>query len=82
VHVHDPMASAQEAEHEYGLQLESWDALPRSAAVVLAVAHSAFLARPHAELVSKLQPNGCLVDVKGVTDAGTLRNSGISVWRL
>ena len=82
VHVHDPMASAQEAEHEYGLQLESWDALPRSAAVVLAVAHSAFLARPHAELVSKLQPNGCLVDVKGVTDASTLRNSGISVWRL
>jgi len=82
VHVHDPMASAEEAAHEYGLRLESWDSLPRSAAIVLAVAHRAFLARPHADLLGKLHRNGCLVDVKSATDTDTMQRNGIRVWRL
>jgi UDP-N-acetyl-D-galactosamine dehydrogenase len=68
--------------HEYGLQLESWEALPKSAAIVLAVAHGTYLAQPQAELLSKLQPNGCLIDVKSVMDASTLRHNGHRVWRL
>jgi UDP-N-acetyl-D-galactosamine dehydrogenase len=46
VHVHDPVADALEARHEYGVELEPWEALPRAGAVVLAVAHRQFLARP------------------------------------
>jgi UDP-N-acetyl-D-galactosamine dehydrogenase len=82
VHVHDPTANAEEAVHEYGLHLESWESLPRAAALVLAVAHDAFLARPQGELLGKLQPNGCLIDVKSVTDAASLRENGFRVWRL
>ena len=42
VHVHDPVADAQEAVHEYGVTLRSWDQLPRAHAMVVAVAHREF----------------------------------------
>ena len=46
VSVHDPLADAQEAMHEYGVALRSWDELPRASAIVAAVAHDEFKRRP------------------------------------
>ena len=37
--VHDPIASSAECEHEYGLALTHWDALPQASAVVSSVSH-------------------------------------------
>ena len=82
VHVHDPVASAEEAVHEYGVTLTPWERLPRAHAVVLAVAHDGFRARPIEDFVEKLEPGGLLVDVKCHADAGALRARGVSVWRL
>src|SRR5262249_5630473 len=36
VHVHDPVADPSEAHHEYNVDLQPWDALPRSRAIVAA----------------------------------------------
>jgi UDP-N-acetyl-D-glucosamine/UDP-N-acetyl-D-galactosamine dehydrogenase len=80
--VHDPAAGADEALHEYGLRLAAWDDLPAADAVILAVAHRAFLAIPVAELMRKIVRGGCLIDVKSVFDPAPFRNSGIRVWRL
>ena len=82
VHVHDPVASAQEAVHEYGVTLTPWERLPRAHAVVLAVAHRDYAARPVRDFVAKLEPRGLFVDVKCQADAAALREHGISVWRL
>jgi len=82
VHVHDPVANPTEAAHEYGVTLVNWDQLPRSGAIVAAVAHSDFRRRAVSDYVAKLQPGGVFVDVKGQADAATLRNHGIEVWRL
>jgi UDP-N-acetyl-D-galactosamine dehydrogenase len=82
IHVHDPVASAEEAVHEYGVTLSSWDALPRAHALVLAVGHAAFGARPVDDFVAKLEPGGLFVDVKCQADAAALRERGVSVWRL
>ena len=82
VHVHDPVASSSEAEHEYGVTLRSWDELPQAAAVVAAVSHQAFLDMPVERLTSKLQPAGVFADVKSCYDAGALAGSGFTVWRL
>jgi len=82
VHVHDPVAQAAEAEHEYGVKLVAWDALPRAAAIVGAVAHRAFKARPIDDFVARLAPGGLFVDVKSQMDAGALAARGIRVWRL
>ena len=82
VHVHDPVASADEAAHEYGEKLATWEQLPKAHALVLAVAHKAFDARGIDDFVAKLEPGGLFVDVKSHADAPALRERGIGVWRL
>ena len=82
VFVHDPVADADEAEHEYGVKLTPWEALPKAAAIVAAVAHRQFAQRKLDEIVTKLMPNGVYVDVKSRADAGQLREKGYDVWRL
>jgi UDP-N-acetyl-D-glucosamine/UDP-N-acetyl-D-galactosamine dehydrogenase len=82
VHVHDPIASPREAQHEYGLQLCAWDDIPESGAIVLAVAHREFVARPPSDIARKLRPDGVLIDVKRVTDPDALREQRIASWRL
>jgi len=81
-HVHDPLASRDEALLEYGVRLQEWEALPAADALVLAVGHRAFLERTSAELTAKVMRRGCVIDVKSVLDAEALRARGLSVWRL
>ncbi len=82
VHVHDPVADPEEAQREYGVELEPWDALPRASAIVAAVAHREFRNRPVDDFVAKLTQGGLYVDVKCQADAAALRAHGMSVWRL
>ena len=82
VHVHDPVADAGEALHEYGVTLERWDDLPRADAVIAAVSHREFMARPLADIEAKLSNGGCFIDVKAQFDAAALRAAGFCVWRL
>jgi UDP-N-acetyl-D-galactosamine dehydrogenase len=82
VHVHDPVALAEHAEHEYGVTLRSWDELTRANAIVAAVAHKELVARPIDDVCAKLVPEGVYVDVKCKADAPALRARGIDVWRL
>ncbi len=82
VHVHDPVADAGEAMHEYGVELKSWDALPKADAIIAAVSHKELLARPLADFQAKLNQGGCFIDVKSLFDQAALREAGFSVWRL
>jgi len=82
VSVHDPLADAGEAMHEYGVPLCSWAELPRASAIVAAVAHDEFRMRPIDDYVGKLLPGGLYVDVKSQADAAQLRAHGLNVWRL
>ena len=80
--VHDPLASHEDALHEYGLRLCDWDTLPAADAVVMAVSHKQFLEAPQSEMLKKMVRNGVLVDVKAALDAEAYRKEGIRVWRL
>jgi UDP-N-acetyl-D-glucosamine/UDP-N-acetyl-D-galactosamine dehydrogenase len=80
--VHDPVADAREAVHEYGVELTSWNDMPRAHALVLAVAHRSFGARPVTDFVAKLEHGGLFVDVKCQADVRALREHGVAVWRL
>jgi UDP-N-acetyl-D-galactosamine dehydrogenase len=82
VSVHDPLADAGEAMHEYGVTLRSWDELPRAQAIVAAVAHDDFKRRSLDDYLSKLQPGGLYVDVKSQADAAQFKARGLNVWRL
>jgi UDP-N-acetyl-D-glucosamine/UDP-N-acetyl-D-galactosamine dehydrogenase len=82
VQVHDPMAESAEAKHEYGVTLRSWDELPQADAIVAAVAHKEFLARPMKDYLSKVKNGGCFIDVKCQFDPEAVKESGLSLWRL
>jgi len=80
--VHDPVAAAPEASHEYGVDLVPWDRLPKAAAIVAAVAHREFKARPLSDYLGLLKPKGVVTDVKCQFDAAALEAGGVTVWRL
>jgi UDP-N-acetyl-D-galactosamine dehydrogenase len=80
--VHDPIASSAECEHEYGISLTAWDALPRAAAIVAAVSHREYSEMGVSGLVSKLVPGGVFADVKSAYETAALREAGARVWRL
>src|SRR5258706_153486 len=82
VHVHDPVANAEEAKHEYGIQLESWERLPRAELVVLAVPHRELLARPLSDYAAKAAPGAVFVDVKSRFEPASLSAAGFTPWRL
>ena len=82
VHVHDPMAEAAEAKHEYGVTLRAWDDLPKADAIVAAVAHKDFLSRPISDFQSKVKAGGCFIDVKCLFDPAAIKGAGLHLWRL
>jgi UDP-N-acetyl-D-galactosamine dehydrogenase len=82
VHVHDPVATTAESEHEYGIPLEAWASLPRADAIVAAVSHKQLLAMSLTDIQSKLKENGCFIDVKSHFNQAALQEAGFTVWRL
>jgi UDP-N-acetyl-D-glucosamine/UDP-N-acetyl-D-galactosamine dehydrogenase len=82
VQVHDPMALPEEAAREYGIDLVAADALRPADAVILAVAHEAFV-RSGWPLVTGLLKKGAgvVLDVKGRLDRAE-QPAGIELWRL
>lgn len=82
VFVHDPVPAKEEARHEYGIELVSWDDLPVADAIVAAVAHSGFLRTSPASMAKKIKAKGCFMDVKSAFDSTALRATGLNVWRL
>jgi len=82
VHVHDPVADPKEALHEYCLELKTWENLPCADAIIAAVSHREFLARPLTDFQTKVVEKGCFIDVKSQFDQTALRAAGLNVWRL
>lgn len=82
VQVHDPMANAADARHEYEVTITELDALRPADAVILAVAHASYLDGGWS-LVQKLLVGGegLVLDVKMKLDRSS-RPAGIELWRL
>jgi UDP-N-acetyl-D-glucosamine/UDP-N-acetyl-D-galactosamine dehydrogenase len=79
--VHDPIASAQEASHEYGVKLVSLDEMLRLDALVFAVCHKWYLDLGQPRLVSLIRDGGVVVDVKSALEPGGVER-GIRYWSL
>ncbi len=62
--------------------MTTWEDLPVAEALVIAVAHRAFLERPLEDYLTKVVNNGCFIDVKSQFDVKKLTDAGLSVWRL
>jgi UDP-N-acetyl-D-galactosamine dehydrogenase len=82
IQVHDPLANAADARHEYGVTITKLDELKPADAVILAVAHARYLDGGW-PLVQKLLIGGAglVLDVKMKLDRGS-QPAGIELWRL
>lgn len=82
VQVTDPLASAEETAHEYGLKLTPLDSVRPADAVIVAVAHRDYMAGGW-PLVAKLLKGGqgVVLDVKARLDRAK-KPEGIDLWRL
>lgn len=56
--------------------------LPKSNAIVAAVAHEAYLSLGSSAVVGKLKTGGVFADVKSTFESTDLERAGIDVWRL
>jgi len=79
--VHDPIADADEARHEYGIELQTWEALTDLDAIVFAVAHRSYPDRITSDVTRLLRPDGVVIDVKGALDPAALP-PGLAYWSL
>jgi UDP-N-acetyl-D-galactosamine dehydrogenase len=78
--VHDGMANADEAMHEYGLALADLDEARDLDALILAVPHAVYLREPE-RLTAAVVPGGVLMDVKSAIDRKSVAPS-IRYWSL
>ena len=82
VQVHDPLASAADANHEYGIKLTDFDQLEPVEAVIVAVPHKPYLQSGWPLIVSLLKNSrGIVMDVKSRLDRATAP-PGVELWRL
>jgi UDP-N-acetyl-D-galactosamine dehydrogenase len=82
VQLHDPMANAADAKHEYGVTLMELDALQPADAIILAVAHDGYLDGGW-RLIQRLliEGSGLVFDVKAKLDRAS-QPADIELWRL
>jgi UDP-N-acetyl-D-galactosamine dehydrogenase len=79
--IHDPLANAPEAVHEYGLTLAPIEAFKDLDAVILAVSHREYLAMGQATLQRMVREGGIVVDVKSALDPAKV-DRGLTYWSL
>ncbi|MBI2380447.1 MAG: nucleotide sugar dehydrogenase [Gammaproteobacteria bacterium] len=80
--VHDPIADATEAEHEYGVSLCDWEAVHDCDAIVLAVSHQFYKSLAPSEFKARLKAEGVLSDVKSLVSRAEAAEVGLRLWRL
>ena len=81
VTVHDPLADAAEAMHEYGVELATNGLSGRYDMVVVAVPHAAYGALPDEIVAGLVAEDGLLADLKNLYAARALRD-GVERWTL
>lgn len=80
--VHDPLADAAEAQHEYGIDLCDRAALQDCQAVILAVPHEQYLSMDIGDFASMMDGDATLIDIKSVLPRDALEAAGLHYWRV
>ena len=82
VSLHDPLVEPAEAEKMFGMKSVSWEELPSSEAIVMAVPHREFKHMPIKTILALLKPEGIFIDIKSAFPSLIIKEMGYEVWRL
>ncbi|MFZ2630844.1 MAG: nucleotide sugar dehydrogenase [Desulfosalsimonadaceae bacterium] len=80
--VHDPLVDAGDAQNFFGVRLSPWDAMKDLDAMIIAVGHGVYRQLPLDDLIHRLNPAGCIVDIKSILDISAVKKAGVNYWRL
>ncbi len=82
--IHDPMASPEEARHEYNIDLCGAESFSGLDAIILAVPHEAYrsFTPEHLKKCFANPAQALLLDLKGFYKPEDLRSAGVCYWRL
>lgn len=80
--VHDPHADKEEARHEYGIELASFDDLSQLTALVVAVAHEQFKLMSIEHYKTRLNGIKLVVDIKDMLNKTEADKCGITVVKI
>ncbi len=80
--VHDAIADAEEAKHEYGVDLVSFEQLNQLDHLIIAVAHKQYRALTPAQIKAMLVPGARISDIKATLDRQAFAAEGLHIWRL
>ncbi|KAB2895673.1 MAG: nucleotide sugar dehydrogenase [Kofleriaceae bacterium] len=78
--VHDPLGDAEEARHEYGIELSPLDRFHDLDAMIFAVSHQEYLADVPG-LLARVKEGGIVIDVKSALDPRAMTR-GLRYWSL
>ncbi|HEY4140395.1 MAG TPA: nucleotide sugar dehydrogenase [Pseudolabrys sp.] len=78
--VHDPIVTASDARHEYGLELVEKEAISNLDALIVAVAHDEFRDMG-STLFQRVRSPGVVLDLKGILDESAMP-AGMNYWSL
>jgi UDP-N-acetyl-D-galactosamine dehydrogenase len=78
----DPVADAEPARHEYGIEIQTLDGLVSCEAIIAAVAHQQFKQIDLAGLALIARTGAPFLDIKGMYSRADLAKHGFLVWRL
>lgn len=78
--VHDPHGDADDAMHEYGIEISALEDFKNLDVLILAVPHSEYLGNL-GQILKCLKPQGILVDIKSVVDSQRV-GEGQAYWSL
>jgi UDP-N-acetyl-D-galactosamine dehydrogenase len=79
--VHDPVASSEDARHEYNVGLKDLEELKDLDACILAVAHDAYKDTGLSSLLENVKQGGVFIDVKSVYHPQEVRPD-LTCWSL
>jgi len=79
--IHDPLANAPEAVHEYGLKLSPLEAFKGLDGLVFAVSHKQYIELGTVKVCEVVKDGGVVCDVKSALDAAKI-GRGIHYWSL
>ena len=79
--IHDPVASAPEAAHEYGLKLTSIDEFTKLDGLILAVSHKQYIEMGQSKILGMVRDGGVVVDIKSALDPHNMER-GVRYWSL
>ncbi len=80
--VHDPLANADEAKRVHDVTLTPLERMTQLDAIIIAVSHQAYISMPVAEFIYRLNPEGCIIDVKSILDPLEVKKNKVHFWRL